>query len=114
MSKTACRVLVTGANYFIGKPCDAFGELDQFTTLTFVREDPISSLIDHAVKVDTVVHLAGETGLWIILLEEVNTGLTQILCDAVRAEYVKNGRKVRVILLRQHKPHSTIHMVQVS
>ena len=73
-------------------------ELDQFTTLTFTREDPVSSLIDHVAKVDTVVHLAGENRpVDNTAFEEVNTGLTQILCDAVRAEYVKNGRKVRVI-----------------
>lgn len=99
MSKTECRVLVTGANGFIGKNLvTRLSELDQFTTLTFTREDPVSSLIDHVAKVDTVVHLAGENRpVDNTAFEEVNTGLTQILCDAVRAEYVKNGRKVRVI-----------------
>lgn len=99
MSKTACRVLVTGANGFIGKNLvTRLSELYQFTTLTFTREDPVSSLIDHVAKVDTVVHLAGENRpVDHTAFEEVNIGLTQILCDAVRAEYVKNGRKVRVI-----------------
>ena len=53
MSKTACRVLVTGANGFIGKNLvTRLSELDQFTTLTFTREDPVSSLIDHVAKVE--------------------------------------------------------------
>ena len=99
MSKTACRVLVTGANGFIGKNLvTRLSEMDHFTALTFTREDPVSSLIDYIAKVDTVVHLAGENRpADNAAFEEVNTGLTQILCDAVRTEYVKNGRKVKLI-----------------
>jgi UDP-2-acetamido-2,6-beta-L-arabino-hexul-4-ose reductase len=73
-------------------------EIDDFTVLPFVREDDAASLIDLVAQVDTVVHLAGENrpkdnaGF-----VEGNTLLTQVLCDAIRAEFVKNGRKIRLI-----------------
>lgn len=99
MSLTSSQILVTGANGFMGKNLvTRLEEIDDFTVLPFVREDDAASLIDLVAQVDTVVHLAGENrpkdnaGF-----VEGNTLLTQVLCDAIRAEFVKNGRKIRLI-----------------
>jgi len=99
VSQTTRRVLVTGANGFIGKNLvTRLEETSGFTIIRFTREDDASSLVNLVALVDIVIHLAGENrpkneSAFL----EVNTRLTEVLCDAIRAEYNKNGRKVKLI-----------------
>lgn len=99
MSQTTHRVLVTGANGFIGKNlCTRLEEMDRFTIIRYTRENDVSSLADLVARVDTVIHLAGENRPKNdAAFVEVNVRLTEVLCDAIRAEYHKNGRKVKLI-----------------
>lgn len=100
MMQSTCRVLVTGANGFIGKNLMVrLNELSVFTVTTFTRGDDVSSLPALLSNVDAVVHLAGvnrpqdERDFAV-----VNKGLTEILCDAIRHEAVTSGRKIQLIL----------------
>ena len=61
MSQIKHRVLVTGANGFIGKNLvTRLEEMHAFTVLRFTRKDDASSLANLVAQVDTVIHLAGE------------------------------------------------------
>ncbi len=100
MMQSTCRVLVTGANGFIGKNLMVrLNEFSVFTVTTFTRGDDVSSLPALLSNVDAVVHLAGvnrpqdERDFAV-----VNKGLTEILCDAIRYEAVTSGRKIQLIL----------------
>ena len=99
MSQRTCQVLVTGPNGFIGQNLVMrLEEMHGFTILPFTREDDPSSLADLMAQVDTVIHLAGENRPKDdAAFVEVNIRLTEVLCDAVRAEYNKTGRKVKLI-----------------
>lgn len=89
------RVLITGANGFIGQNlCAHLGERQDIEVLRFTREDAPALLPALVTQVDFVFHLAGvnrpqdpqefATG---------NTDLTQVLCEAI----VASGRQVPVI-----------------
>jgi len=89
------KVLVTGANGFIGKNLTI--RLNELGTQVkaFTRDDSIQDLESLVDEIDFVVHLAGENrpkserdfGV-------VNVGLTQSICDAVRL----SGRRISIIL----------------
>lgn len=100
MTKSVCRVLVTGASGFIGKNLLArMSELPGFVVSTFVRGDQVESLPALVAQADAVVHLAGENrpqndsafGV-------VNAGLTVTLCDAIRNEVKRTGRQLVMLL----------------
>ena len=99
MSQIKHRVLVTGANGFIGKNLvTRLEEMHAFTVLRFTRKDDASSLANLVARVDTVIHLAGENRPKDkAAFVEVNIRLTEVLCNAIRAEFTKNGRKVKLI-----------------
>ena len=90
------RVLVTGAHGFIGKNLSAhLNEQEQFSVLVFARENTLDELQGFVEQADAVVHLAGENRPEdLSAFKVVNTGLTQSLCDALRAA----GRKIPLIL----------------
>lgn len=95
-----CRVLVTGANGFIGKNLVVrLGELSKVCVTTFVRNDDAARLPQLVAQVDAVVHLAGENRpADEAAFAQVNTGLTSALCNAIQQEVYGTGRHVPVVL----------------
>jgi len=90
------RVLVTGAQGFIGKNLVIhLNEQDQFSVLAFTRENTLEELQGLVEQADAVVHLAGENRPKDLSeFKVVNAGLTKSLCDAIRS----TGRKIPLVL----------------
>ena len=80
-------VLVTGAHGFIGKNLVVrLRETGRFAITEFVRGNGVAALPELVAQVDAVVHLAGENRpADHRLFGEVNTGLTEAICAAIRA-----------------------------
>jgi len=95
-----CRILVTGANGFIGKNLVVrLNEISNVNVTTFVRDDEVSLLPKLIAQVDAVVHLAGENRpADESAFVQVNTGLTTVLCNAIQHEVRSTGRRVPLVL----------------
>lgn len=93
------RVLVTGATGFIGKNLTIrLGEIPGYEVLSFTRGHGATSLSGLIAQADAIVHLAGENRPDDEqAFAEVNTALTLALCDSVRSELAKTGRKVPIL-----------------
>jgi UDP-2-acetamido-2,6-beta-L-arabino-hexul-4-ose reductase len=93
------RILVTGANGFIGK--NLVVRLREFSDIiikTFVRGDDLARLPKLMSQVDVVVHLAGENRPSDnAFFAKVNAELTYELCNAIREEARVTGRLIQVI-----------------
>ena len=100
MTHAICRVLVTGANGFIGKNLVVrLQELTRFAVTEFVRGDAPEDLPGLLAQVDAVVHLAGENRpADEAAFVQVNTGLTVALCDALAVEQQRSGRQLSLVL----------------
>jgi UDP-2-acetamido-2,6-beta-L-arabino-hexul-4-ose reductase len=95
-----CRILVTGANGFIGKNLVVrLNELPNITVSIFVRGDDLTCLPQYIAQADAVVHLAGENRpADETAFLRTNTGLTSVLCNVIRREWTTTGRNVPLIL----------------
>jgi UDP-2-acetamido-2,6-beta-L-arabino-hexul-4-ose reductase len=100
LSLSTARILVTGANGFIGKNLVVrLKEISNIGITTFVRGDDVALLPELLSQVDAVVHLAGENRpADEIAFEQVNSGLTTSLCDAIKQEFRSTGRGIPLIL----------------
>jgi UDP-2-acetamido-2,6-beta-L-arabino-hexul-4-ose reductase len=94
------KVLVTGANGFIGKNLVVrLRELPRFAVTEFVRGDSPEALPSLLAQADAVVHLAGENRpADEAAFAQVNTGLTVALCKALAAEQQRSGRQLPLVL----------------
>ena len=99
MALSNCRILVTGANGFIGKNVVVrLNELVDITVSTFGRGDDTARLPELVAQADAVVHLAGENRpADEAAFSQVNAGLTAALCDAIQQECA-TGRHVPLVL----------------
>jgi UDP-2-acetamido-2,6-beta-L-arabino-hexul-4-ose reductase len=100
MTHSIRRILVTGAKGFIGKNLIThLNDLSGFTIMTFNRGDEVANLPELIAEVDVVVHLAGENRpADEDAFQEVNTGLTVQICEAIKSEIKVTGRYVPLIL----------------
>jgi UDP-2-acetamido-2,6-beta-L-arabino-hexul-4-ose reductase len=100
MMQAIRRVLVTGANGFIGKNLVVrLREMPGIAVSTFVRANDVGRLPALVAQADAVFHLAGENRPSDeSAFARVNTDLTVALCDAIRGELVASGRKVPLVL----------------
>jgi UDP-2-acetamido-2,6-beta-L-arabino-hexul-4-ose reductase len=89
------KVLVTGANGFIGKNLMAhLRERPAVETVTFVRGESAADLHAKVAAVDFIFHLAGVNRPQDDAeFAEGNTDLTRMLCEAVR----RSGRQVPIV-----------------
>ena len=89
------KVLITGANGFIGKNLAAhLNERQDIEVVRFGREDAPSSLLRMLQDVDFVFHLAGvNRPQRVEEFDEGNTDLTETLCASIKA----SGRLIPVI-----------------
>lgn len=88
------RILVTGANGFIGKNLVIRLKEIGADVLTYTRGNTPAQLSNSLADADAVIHLAGENRPLDPLDFEVgNIGLTKLLCDAVQ----RSGRKIPII-----------------
>ena len=94
------RILVTGANGFIGRNLMVrLHELENIRVLSFVRGDDPAGLRGMLSDVDAIIHLAGENRPEDeSAYEEVNAGLTALLCDAIASEYETSKRHIPMVL----------------
>jgi UDP-2-acetamido-2,6-beta-L-arabino-hexul-4-ose reductase len=100
MTNAVCRVLVTGANGFIGKNLVVrLRELHRFVVAEFVRGDDVAALPQLLAQADAVVHLAGENRpADPSAFAQVNKGLTVAICNAIAAQMANGGRRVPLVL----------------
>lgn len=88
------KVLITGANGFIGKNLQVALREKKIEILSFVKGMSVSELAEQVAQADFIYHLAGiNRPQTIEEFAEGNAGLTETLCDAISAA----GRPIPVV-----------------
>lgn len=89
------KILITGANGFVGKNLVShLNERDDIELMTFNREDSAKALAELVGKAGLIFHLAGVNRPENVKeFEEGNTDLTALLCEAI----LSTGRKIPVV-----------------
>jgi UDP-2-acetamido-2,6-beta-L-arabino-hexul-4-ose reductase len=100
MARALGCILVTGARGFIGQNLVIrLGEIEGVRLMTFDRGDDPGNLPALIGAADAVVHLAGENRPEDPrAFDEVNSGLTRAICNAIHSEFEARGRDVPLIL----------------
>lgn len=100
MAEPVFRILVTGAQGFIGRNLTVrCGESGRFSVIPYGRGDDPARLPDLVAVADAIIHLAGENRPEDeSAFEEVNAGLTRMLCDAIRGAVGGSDRRIPLIL----------------
>ena len=84
------KILVTGADGFIGRNLCVHLEERNFEVLRFIRGSNLAFLEDCVAQADAIFHLAGENRPEDpTAFETTNVGLTKVLCD-LASKYTKN------------------------
>lgn len=99
-SLSSARILVTGANGFIGKNVTVrLRECSDISITTFVRGDDPGLLPQLVAGADAILHLAGENRpADEAAFAQVNTDLTSALCRTIEREYQASERHVPLVL----------------
>lgn len=100
MARSGRRILVTGSKGFIGKNLLVhLREQPEISVSTFDRGDDVSLLPKLVSQIDCVIHLAGENRPESPeAFNEVNAGLTSVLCDVLAREISSTDRKIPLLL----------------
>jgi UDP-2-acetamido-2,6-beta-L-arabino-hexul-4-ose reductase len=100
MSFSNCRILVTGANGFLGKNLIVrLNELSNISVIRFLRNDDEAILPKLIIEADAVVHLAGENRPSDeAAFAQVNAELTVALCNAIEQVFRSTGRHIPLVL----------------
>ena len=116
MTISNMRIMVTGANGFIGKNLVVrLNELSNSIVSTFVRGDKPALLAQHLAEVDAVIHLAGENRPTDeAAFTDVNTNLTEELCKLIKQEITAKNRYVPIVLLLPHRLNKITLTVKVN
>ena len=99
MNANLKKVLITGANGFIGKNLNLYlAERKDIQLVSFTRDHPVSQLPELLREVDFIFHLAGINRPQDPKDFAIgNADLTQALCNAVAAVAVATGKKIPVL-----------------